>query len=115
MPLKEAEIARRMARAFREFEGFIYQREIDPPELVGKVVRESGIALLIVNKVLDARKGLYALIVNDKGCKTECVYGGPCSNDDKECIEKCVDECRKKIVTRVAEALEKYAEKVLKR
>jgi hypothetical protein len=110
-----AEVALRMARAFRKFEGFVYQRELDPPELIGRVVRESGIGLLVLNKLLDGRKGVYALIPNDKGCRTECTYGGPCDPSDKKCVEKCVEECRVKIVRRIVEALEKYAERVRRR
>jgi len=107
-----AEVALRISKAFRKFGGFVYQRELDPPELIGRVVRESGIGLLVVNKLLDAGKGVYALIPNDKGCRTECTYGGPCDAADRKCIERCVEECRSKIVQRIVEALEKYAERV---
>ncbi len=116
MEAELAKLARRIARAFREFGGFIYQKELDSPEAVGRVVRESGVGLLVINKVLSTgENAVYALILNDKGCRTECVYGGPCSAEDKACIEKCVEECKARLRDRVVEALEKYAERVEKR
>jgi hypothetical protein len=108
---KLREVAQRISEAFRRFGGFIYQRELDSPEIIGKVIRESGIGLLVQNKLLDSQRGIYALTPNDRGCRTECIYGGPCEPSDRKCLEKCMEECRSRLIQRIVEALEKYAKR----
>lgn len=106
---KLAELALRMARAFKSFQGFIYQRGIDDPRDVLAVARSSGIGMLLNNIVLSQEHGIYALLPNDRACRTECTYERGCKPNDSECINKCMNECRSRTVERIVEALEKYA------
>lgn len=112
--LQLAELARRIALALKTFQGFIYQRDIDDPKAVLTVVRSSGIAMLLSTVTLSQQHGLYALLLNDKGCRTECIYEKGCSPSDNSCIEKCVQDCRSRMINKIAEALSKYAERKLR-
>ncbi|ABM81100.1 hypothetical protein [Hyperthermus butylicus] len=109
--MEMAELSRRIASAFKQLGGFIYQRDLDPPELVARIIRESGVGLVVLNTVVDTRLGIYVLTVNDRGCRSECSYSSGCDLDDRQCIENCVEECRKKLIERIVEALERYAAK----
>ena len=101
------ELARRMIEAFESpLRAFIYQRGVDDVNLVARVVRDAGIGQLVNQVVISGREGIYALLVNDRGCRSECSYG-KCEPGDEECMSRCVEECRSKrlevIVARLRE------------
>jgi len=106
-----AELARRIALAFKSFHGFIYQHGLDDPKDILTVVRSSGICMLLNNVALSQQHGLYALLLNDKACRTECIYEKGCGPDDTECLSICMRECRLRIIDRIVEALNSYAER----
>ncbi|BES81344.1 hypothetical protein [Pyrodictium abyssi] len=106
-----AKLAKRIAQAFKSFHGFIYQRGVDDPKDVLTVVRSSGIGMLLNNVALSQQHGIYALLLNDRACRTECIYEKGCSPDDSECLNRCMEQCRSRIIDRIVEALNSYAER----
>ena len=105
---KLREMAKRILEAFESpLHAFIYQRSIDDVNLVATVIREAGIGPLVNQVVLSGREGIYALLVNDRGCKNECAYGR-CDPSDRECLDKCVEECKSKRLEAVVTRLREY-------
>jgi len=103
------ELAARMLEAFESpVHAFIYQRDLDDINMVARIVRDTGLGQLVNQVALSPRLGIYALVVNDSGCKRECLYGR-CEPDDKECLGKCVEECRAKRLEAIIRRLREYA------
>ncbi len=102
------ELARRMIEAFESpIHAFIYQRGIDDVNLVARVVRDAGIGQLVEQVVISGREGIYALLVNERGCRSECGYGR-CEPGDEECMARCMDECRAKRLEAIIARLREF-------
>ena len=105
---KAKELAKRMIEAFQSpLHAFIYQKGVDDINLVARVVRDSGIAPLVNQVLVSGRAGIYALLVNDRGCRAECGYG-KCDPSDEECMSRCVEECRAKRLEAIVAKLRDY-------
>ncbi len=102
------QLARRMLEAFSSpIHAFIYQKTLDDINLVARVVRDAGLGQLVEQVLVSGRAGIYALLPNDRGCRNECIYNH-CGPDDRECIERCVEECRAKRVEAIVAKLREY-------
>ncbi len=108
---EKALLARRIANALRHYGGFVYEDDLDKHSTVIEVIREAGVNLALSVALLDPRKRIYALIPIDRRCKVSC--NSSCG-DSPECTSKCMDKCRNEIVVKIAEALERYAQRVAK-
>ncbi len=98
-----------MLEAFQSpLHAFIYQRDIDDINAVARVVRDAGLGQLVNQVALSPRLGIYALTVNDAGCKRECLYGR-CEASDKECLDKCIEDCKAKRLEAIIARLREYA------
>ncbi len=101
-------LARRMLEAFSSpLHAFIYQRGVDDVNLVARVVRDAGIGQLVEQVVISGREGIYALLVNERGCRSECGYGR-CEPGDEECMTRCVEECRAKRLEAIIARLREF-------
>ena len=99
-----------MATAFRALRAFVFQKELDSPNDVLKLVREAGISALINLHTLPG--GVYVLTLNTRPCSVECRLKTCREVDEEErqaCIERCVKECSSRLLDRVVEALEGLA------
>jgi nickel-dependent lactate racemase len=108
----KARIAQRIADALKYFGGFVYQDSLDRHEEVMSVVREAGLAFLLNTVVIDRKQRIYALLLNDKRCQVQCAHSSGCPEDDDTCKEKCLENCRKELIDKIVEALNRYAERV---
>lgn len=107
------ELIERMVKALSSnLRAFIYQRGVDNPNLVLKVIRESGIQGIVDIRTISSKHGLYVVLINDAVCKAECKYNVCKGSENEECVDKCMEECRGKIIASVIERLNKYASRL---
>ncbi len=104
-----ADLARRIAKALRRYGGFVYEDDIDKHSLVMDVIREAGVNLVLSVAQLSPQKKIYAIVPLDRRCRVSCTAS---CNDEEPCFEECMNKCRKEIITKVSEALEKFAERI---
>ena len=110
------ELAERMVKAFSSnLRAFIYQRGVDDPNAVLKIIRESGVQGIVDIRTISSRHGLYAVLINDTVCRAECRYNVCKGSGDEDCMDRCMRECRDKIVASVIERLNKYASRLSRR
>jgi hypothetical protein len=108
MSTDEAKLAQRIAQAIREHGFFVFDRELDPPEEVLRVLRRAHIDQALEIHVVDQKTGIYILLLRERGCRRICVYERGC-REDKECLKQCVEECLAELRKKVAGALEQIA------
>lgn len=107
------ELAERMIKAFSSnLRAFIYQRGIDDPNAVLRVIRESGIQAVVDVRTISSEHGLYAVLINDAVCRAECRYNICRGGEDEGCMSKCMEECMQKIVANVMERLNTYVSRL---
>lgn len=103
------ELASRIATSIKELGFFIGQQDLDDVQKVISVLNAANVAAYIVLKHLDKQRKFYALDINDKACRTKCLYESSCPRDNQECIQKCIEECIVSLRRKIAEVLEDYA------
>lgn len=102
-------LAMRIADALRHYGGFIYEDDLDKHSIIIEVVREAGVNLALSVALLDPKKKIYALIPIDKRCKVTCSTS---CGSNQSCISECIDKCRFEIIEKIAETLERFAQRV---
>lgn len=101
-------MAARLAEALRATGFFVFEKDIDPVEEVMEAVRRAGLTQVLNLVMVDRRNGIYALELNDRGCRRSCAYEGGCGND-KTCLEECIARCLEELRKKAIEALERIA------
>ncbi len=106
--MTDSELAQRMAKAFRELGFFVFQRELDSPTVVFKLLRELELTPLLNTHNLP--QGIYVLTINLRPCQIECRLKRCKEAENREkCIEDCVGKCKEELATKIAEVLESHA------
>jgi len=102
----DGELAARIAEALRTLGFFIYQRGVDDPAEVTRLLHEAGVSTML--EVLMAGRGIYVVLPSEKACRGNCRYREcrEAENQD-ECIEECMERCMKQLAEKAADALER--------
>ncbi len=100
----EAQLVRRMLRAFKAYGFFLVQLDLEKPGQFYQVLSKLGVSRYLSSSNV---KGIVVISVNKNLCKIRCKEECSGSGDEcvKDCFPKCVKELREKVVATLSEAL----------
>ena len=104
------DLALRMARAFEELGAFVFQRDLDAPGEVMKLIRQLELSHLL--NVTGLQHGIYVVTLNTRPCSVECKLKRCAELHENErdgCLSSCVASCKRELLKRVVEVLMSYA------
>ncbi|NPA04738.1 MAG: hypothetical protein GXO09_01405 [Crenarchaeota archaeon] len=104
----DAELAARIAEALRTLGFFVFQRGVDDPRDVTRVLNRAGVVNVL--EILMAGRGIYVVVPSERACRANCRYH-ECreAEDEERCIEECMEKCTRSLALKASEALERLA------
>ncbi|RUM47064.1 MAG: hypothetical protein DSY37_03730 [Hyperthermus sp.] len=109
--MEDASLAERIAEAFRRLGFFVGQRDIDEPNSVVKLLRDTGVMGAVEMAFIDRERRYYVIDLSVRGCRSRCSYDNKCRGEEG-CLEECINNCMSELRAKVVEALERYARRV---
>jgi hypothetical protein len=110
MAAQDAVLAKRIAKALKTYSAFVFQKDLDDVNDVTRIMRELELTPLM--NIVALPNGIYVVTLNTRPCNVECKLQ-KCRDVEeamkKQCMGKCLDECKQKLLARVIEVLESYA------
>ncbi len=104
--MEASELSHRIALAFKSFKAFVFQKGLDEPSTVLKLLREAGIQHLV--NVHNLPEGIYVVTINMRPCQVECklkVCKGFEGDEKAKCLDECIRSCEKRVLEQIVERL----------